>query len=282
MSKETTKKEANQYDKIFKENIDAVIENFIHKILKIDFVKSEKISVKLQRTKEREADFLKKITDKEGNHFILHLEYQTHNEPEMVHRMLDYCALLLQKYDLPIEQYVLFLGRGKATMPSKIKYKNLQFHYNIIDIQQIDYHTFIDSDVPEEILLAILGDFKNEDTETVVKEIVAKLEKTVDLSLESEKLFQQLLILGRLRNLQEKIQEIMNSISKYIDIKEDFLYKRGELEGEEKGIEIGFEKATEKLIVNFLMKSKLTVEQIAEYAEVPLTYVIAIKQKHNL
>ena len=274
MSKENTKKEANQYDKIFKENIDAVIENFIHKILKIDFVKSEKISVKLQRTKEREADFLKKITDKEGNNFILHLEYQTHNEPEMVHRMLDYCALLLHKYDLPIEQYVLFLGKGKATMPSKLKYKNLQFHYNIIDIQQIDYHTFIDSNVPEEILLAILGDFKNENTETVVKEIVAKLEKTVDLSLESEKLFQQLLILGRLRNLQEKIQEIMNSISKYIDIKEDFLYKRGEEDGEE--------IATEKLILNFLMKSNLTVEQIAEYADVSLTYVIAIKQKHNL
>jgi hypothetical protein len=163
-----------------------------------------------------------------------------------------------------------------------LKFKNLQFHYHIIDIQQIDYHTFIDSDVPEEILLAILGDFKNENTETVVKDIVAKLEKTVDLSLESEKLFQQLLILGRLRNLQEKIQEIMNSISKYIDIKDDFLYKKGEIEGEEKGIEKGVEKATEKLILNFLMKSKLTVEKIAEYAEVPLTYVIAIKQKHNL
>ncbi len=167
-------------------------------------------------------------------------------------------------------------------MPSKLKFKNLRFHDYIIDIQQINYRTFIESDVPEEILLAILGDFKNKNTETVVKDIVAKLERTVDLSLESEKLFQQLLILGRLRNLQEKIQEIMNSISKYIDIKDDFLYKKGEIEGEEKGIEIGVEKATEKLILNFLMKSKLTVEQIAEYTEVPMTYVIAIKQKHNL
>ena len=70
----------------------------------------------------------------------------------------------------------------------------------------------------------------------------------------------------------------MNSISKYIDIKDDFLYKKGEEDGEEKGVE----KATEKLILNFLIKSKLTVEQIAEYAEVSLTYVIAIKQKHNL
>jgi hypothetical protein len=274
MSKESIKKEANLYDKIFKENIDAVIENFIHKILKIDFVKSEKITFKLQRTREREADFLKKITDKEGNNFILHIEYQTQNETDMINRMLDYCSLLLHKYGLPVEQYVLYLGKDKVTMPSKLKYKNLQFHYHIIDIQKVDYQTFIDSDVPEEILLAILGNFQNENVETVVQSIVSKLEKTIDLSLESEKLFQQLLILGRLRNLEDQIQNIMNSISKYIDIKEDFLYKRGQKEGLEEGIE--------KIIVNFLMNSKLTLEQIAEYAAVSLTYVIAIKQKNNL
>ena len=78
----------------------------------------------------------------------------------------------------------------------------------------------------------------------------------------------------------------MNTISKYIDIKEDFLYKRGQKEGFEEGvetgIETGIERGIEKIIVNFLMNSKLTLEQIAEYAEVSLTYVIAIKQKNNL
>jgi predicted transposase YdaD len=87
-----------------------------------------------------------------------------------------------------------------------------------------------------------------------------------------------LLILGRLRNLEDQIQNIMNSISKYIDIKEDFLYKRGQKEGLDEGIE----KGIEKVIVNFLLNSKLTLEQIAEYAAVSLTYVIAIKQKNNL
>ena len=274
MNKESTKHEANQYDKIFKENIDAVIDNFILKILKIEVIKSEKITFKLQRTREREADFLKKITDKNGNHFILHVEYQTHNEPEMVNRMLDYCSLLLHKYAVPIEQYVLYLGKDKVTMPSKLKYKNLQFHYHIIEIRHIDYHRFLDSDVPEEVLLAILGDFKKDNTEEVVKNIVSKLEKIIDLSLESEKIFQQLLILGRLRNLEHQIQIIMNSISKYIDIKEDFLYKKGE--------EKGLEKATEKIILNFLMNSKLSIEQIAEFSGVSLTFVIAIKQKYNL
>jgi predicted transposase YdaD len=91
-----------------------------------------------------------------------------------------------------------------------------------------------------------------------------------------------LLVFGRLRNLQEKIQEIMNSVSKYIDIKEDFLYKQGLEEGVEKGVEQGIEQGVEKVVVNFLMKSNLSIEQIADFAGVSLTYVIAIKQKHSL
>lgn len=282
MSKQNDKKEANIYDKVFKENIDAVIDNFIRKILKIEIVHSEKIVAKLQRTREREADYLEKVIDKNGEEFILHIEYQTHNETNMVHRMLDYCSLLLRKYKLPVEQYVIFLGYEKPTMLTKLSYRNIHFNYHLIDIKHIDYQTFIDSNVPEEILLAILGNFKKQSLKTVVEKIVNKLGQTVDLSLESEKLFQQLLVFGRLRNLQEKIQEIMNSVSKYIDIKEDFLYKQGLEEGVEKGVEQGIEQGVEKVVVNFLMKSNLSIEQIADFAGVSLTYVIAIKQKHSL
>ena len=282
MSKKNHKHEANIYDKVFKENIDAVIDNFIRKILKIEIVQSEKVIVKLQRTREREADYLEKVIDKNGEEFILHIEYQTHNETDMVHRMLDYCSLLLRKYKLPVEQYVIFLGDGKPTMLTKINYRNIQFNYHLIDIKRIDYHEFINSETPEEIILAILADFKKQPLQNVVKEIVNKLDKTVDLSLESEKLFQQLLVLGRLRNLQEKIQEIMNSVSKYIDIKKDFLYKQGLEQGLEQGVEQGIEKGVEKTVLNFLTKSNLSVEQIADYAGVSVTYVIAIKQKYNL
>ena len=54
-----SKQEGNEYDKIFKENIDKTIDNFIHNILKINIIKSETIVLKLQKTKEREADFWK-------------------------------------------------------------------------------------------------------------------------------------------------------------------------------------------------------------------------------
>ncbi|MDZ7898407.1 MAG: hypothetical protein U5N85_10345 [Arcicella sp.] len=286
MPKQNHKQEANIYDKVFKENIDAVIDSLIRKILKIEIVHSEKIIAKLQRTREREADYLEKVIDKNGNEFILHIEYQTHNEANMVHRMLDYCSLLLRKYKLPVEQYIIFLGQEKPTMTTKISHRNIHFNYHLIDIKRIDYHEFINSETPEEILLAILADFKKQSLQDIVEEIVNKLGKTVDLSLESEKIFQQLLVFGRLRNLQEKIQEIMNTISKYIDVKEDFLYKQGLEEGVERGIEQGveqgFEKGVEKTVLNFLIKSDLSVEQVADFAGVTLTYVIAIKQKYNL
>lgn len=284
------KQEANIYDKVFKENMDAVIDSIIRKILKIEIVHSEKIIAKLQRTREREADYLEKVIDKNGVEFILHIEYQTHNETNMVYRMLDYCSLLLRKYKLPVEQYIIFLGEEKPAMATKINYQNIHFNYHLLDIKRIDYREFINSENPEEILLAILANFKKQSLQSVVEEIVSKLDKTVDLSLESEKLFQQLLVFGRLRNLQEKIQEIMNTISKYIDVKEDFLYKQGLEQGIEQGIEQGveqgfeqgIEKGIEKTVLNFLIKSDLSVEQIADYAGVSVTYVIAIKQKYNL
>ena len=74
----------------------------------------------------------------------------------------------------------------------------------------------------------------------------------------------------------------MNSVSKYIDIKKDFLYKQGLEQGLEQGVEQGIEKGVEKTVLNFLTKSNLSVEQIADYAGVSVTYVIAIKQKYNL
>jgi hypothetical protein len=77
MNQKKKNEEGNLYDKIFKENVDATIDSFIHKILKINIAASEKIVLKLQRTKEREADFLKIITTDKGEKFILHIEYQS-------------------------------------------------------------------------------------------------------------------------------------------------------------------------------------------------------------
>lgn len=69
-------KQANQYDKIFKENIEAVIPGLMRNILGITAIESEELPDDIQHTKERKPDVLKKITDSEGNTYVLQIELQ--------------------------------------------------------------------------------------------------------------------------------------------------------------------------------------------------------------
>lgn len=68
-------KQVNQYDKIFKENIEAVIPSLMQNILGITAVSSEELPDDIQHTKERKPDALKKITDSQGSTYVLQIEF---------------------------------------------------------------------------------------------------------------------------------------------------------------------------------------------------------------
>jgi hypothetical protein len=110
--------QANKYDKIFRENMEAALPGIIEHLLGLDIVYTEEVPDDIQHTKERKPDLLKKVKDSTGKVFILHIEYQVKNENEMVYRMAEYQIMLLRKYSLPVEQFVLFMGAGKASMPT--------------------------------------------------------------------------------------------------------------------------------------------------------------------
>jgi hypothetical protein len=261
------KEEGNLYDKIFKENVDATIDNFIRKILKINIKEAEDIVLKLQRTKEREADFLKIITNDKGEKFILHIEYQVANDPEMVHRMIDYWNLLVRKYELRVEQYVIFLGDENPTMKVKVDYPNMKFYYQLINFKELDYRLFLQSDRPEEMILAILGDFRNEIPSKIVHKVINRIEHCEPQTLEKQKIFQQLLVLGRLRKLELNIQQIMDSISQYIKVEEDVLFQKG------------IEKSKRDFVINLLTDGYYSLEKIATIAGVSLDMVKNIKEQ---
>lgn len=63
MEKKINKKQTNQYDKIFKENIEAVIPSLMLNVLEINAIAIEELPDDIQHTKERKPDVLKKITD---------------------------------------------------------------------------------------------------------------------------------------------------------------------------------------------------------------------------
>ena len=104
------------YDKILKENITAIFLPLSEKYLGIKIVTTRDLPEKLQSTIEREPDFVKIVKDEEQREFILHIEFQVANEPDMVYRMAEYRAILQRKYKLSVRQFVIYLGSGKPTM----------------------------------------------------------------------------------------------------------------------------------------------------------------------
>ncbi len=261
------KQEANQYDKIVKENIESIIPALMDSVLGFKVVESVVIKEKLQQTKEKEADALRIITDPNGQKFILHLEFQVDDYPKMVYRMIDYWGLLKSKYQLSVRQYVIFIGSGQPKMKNILSEDGNYFQFQLINITQFDYLRFIVSNNPEEIILAILSDFGKEKPENALNQIINRLEEIITDQRTFQKYLRQLRVLSKLRKLDLKFDDMIQNMAKYIDAENDYLYIRGQ------------QKEQEKFVSYLLNEASRTLEQIADIAGVSVEFVRQINQK---
>jgi hypothetical protein len=267
MKKSTEKRQSSQYDKIFKENIEAVISSIMQNVLEITAIVMEELPDDIQHTKERKPDTLKKITDDKGNTFVLQIEFQVKNENEMVYRMLDYYGMLERKYKMSVKQFVIFLGSDKPTMPTELDRERLKFSYPLVSLSTLDYHIFLNSDKPEEIILGILANFKGENPENALKQILVRVKETTKGDFSLNRYFNQLRVLAQLRNLELNLKNAMDSIAEYIKEERDVLYLRG------------LDKGEEKIIASLLTKLNYSLDQIADIAGVSVDFVKSVKLK---
>ncbi|MDJ1472661.1 hypothetical protein [Xanthocytophaga flava] len=273
----SNKKEGNQYDKIFKENLESVTLVLIEKVLQIQVVSYEKIKDDLQRTIERKPDQLLKITDQNGSTFLLHLEFQLINEPRMVYRMLEYRGMLERKYELDVLQYVIFLSDQKPDMVTHLVKRDLSFKFNIAPLSSIKYELFLSSGKGDEIVFAILGDFGNTSPQQAARQIYERLRDTSTSQLELDRHLQQLRVLANLRKLTPFVEIMIESISQYIKEEDDFLFKRGERKGKLEGEQKGKTEA----ILKFLKDGILTTQQLATYFDVTEEFVEDLRKSLN-
>ncbi|MDJ1505572.1 hypothetical protein [Xanthocytophaga agilis] len=266
----SSKKEANQYDKIFKENLESVTLALVEKVLHIEVANYEKVTVDLQRTLERKPDQLLKITDKQGQTFLLHLEFQLVDEADMVYRMIEYRSILMRKYKLEVRQYVLFLSDTVPTMSTRIEQYGLIFFFDLVRLSQVNYTLFLSSDQADEVVFAVLGHFGNTAPQEAAQQILDRLTQTSPNSLELNRHLQQLRILANLRKLTPFIELMIDSITQYIKEEDDFLFKKGEQKGERKG------KA--EAILKFLKDGVLTTQQLVSYFDVTEEFVEELKK----
>jgi predicted transposase YdaD len=211
MAKRKQNNQTNQYDKIFRENMEAALPGIMEHLLGLHIVSSEELPDDVQHTKERRPDLLKKVTHNTGKIYVLHMEYQAKNDMDMAYRMAEYSIMLQRKYRLDVKQYVIFIGMGKSRMPQSIQSEDFHFKYHLMALSAIDYKIFLKSDRPEE------KSFAGSD-------------------LAEDRYFNQLRMLVQLRNLETQFDEAMEAITKFFKEEKDPFFRRGEAKGREEGI----------------------------------------------
>jgi len=237
-----------QYDKIFKENAEEIYHSLIKSLLYIDTTQVEDLPQSdLQHTIERKADFLKKILPQNGEAgYALHIEIQSDNDKNMHKRMVLYDALIYNKYELDTEQFVIYIGKLPLSMQSLIKRRKSDFSYQIIDIKRYDYNMFLHASTPEEVILAILGNFQNNEPATVIAQILTRLQELVPTTLTFGKYATQLEIISNLRDLKNETLTQLDNMPVIFDITETRAYKTGLAKGEAKGLAKGEAKGEAK------------------------------------
>ena len=271
---------ANEFDRIFKENARVLISAVARKVLGIEGLENaEEVKATLQKTIEREPDWLLKIVNPAlGESTIFHGEIQTDDVTNMLDRKLVYFALLWSEHHLPVRQVVIYIGRKKKPTnilrTSRLVLPNIDFRIEVINIRDVPYDLFINSDVPKEVIIAILCDFKSKPQVEVLKQIVLRL-KELDKNEELTfgKHIVQLEILSSLRNLQPLLTKTIDAMPLVYDLNKDIRFNQGIEKGIEKGVEKGELIKSQKSVIHLLKKEKFSFETIADFAEVDLEFV---------
>lgn len=156
-----------------------------------------------------------------------------------------------------------------------LELEGLRLEFTVVNIREVPKERFLNSEVPEEIVLSLLCDFGKDRPETVVRLILQNLLKIVGRVERLKKYQRQLQILSRLRKLQPIVLKEISLMPIKFDVETDELY----LEGIEKGVEKGLEKHQHETVVAMLRDGVLAVEKIAEYAGVTVEYVLQVKKE---
>ena len=268
-------KQHQDFDNVAKKTFSRVYQSIIHKLLGLDMKNALKIPTSFSRTKEKRSDFAIKVSRQNEEPHIVHIEFQSKDDKNMDKRELGYFLDFYWEYNLNVVQYVIYLGKGKPTMPTEITLPNINFRYNVIVMNEIDVDLFLNSDNPHEIVLAVLCKYERKQAPKIIKQILEKLRVKTQNERELHEYVTDLEILSNLRNLQRQTKKELTKMPIIYDLRKDIRFKEGFEEGEEKG-EL---KKARVAAIRFLKKGMLSPVAIAEGLDVPLSFVILIQEE---
>ncbi|MCS7307911.1 MAG: hypothetical protein NZ526_05100 [Aquificaceae bacterium] len=126
---------------LFGSNVSEVLENTFH------------------ATKERKADFMERLED--GT--IVHIEIQSSYDSTLPMKLIELYLMIYERYKVYPLQFLLWVGDGKCLYKEKYRLGELKHRVKVVYMKKISCREFLESEVEEDQLLAILckreGDF---------------------------------------------------------------------------------------------------------------------------
>ncbi len=249
--KEQEKKEGkrdSRFDWLFKENIKDFFFPLLTKQLNIKILNSIILDPQIHKTLlvKREVDFLCEVETPKGKELI-HIEFQTTNDPNMLNRIGEYHGFLLRQYDLPIRHVVIYLGAKKSTMLTQLDADTIYRGFDLIDLSTIDARALLSSEPSKLAFIAPLCAMAEDEKEDILRISVGQLEQLSSSDHEfREDLHGLFLLLGLRPELTDLLSKIIDAMPITFDIVKHPLFQRGRVEGIEKGIEKGRVEGIEK------------------------------------
>ncbi|KJR42592.1 Transposase (putative), YhgA-like protein [Candidatus Magnetoovum chiemensis] len=237
---------AKDYDKIIKETLNDVIDVIMTTVLGINASRITRLETKMQITNEREADFIYEV-EENGRIYIVHIEFQTTNDPDMPYRMFRYWIFIKDIHRKEVRQCLFYIGKEPLNMSNKIDDpKASSYDYEIIDFRNIDCNTFLDCNNPKAIVISILCDYKGKEDTVFTREILQRIKETVKEQTQRSKYIRQIEILSQLRDLQTVFCREVENMALVYDIEKDVRFQQGREKGLKEGIEEGIEKGIQQ------------------------------------
>ncbi|MBO9573093.1 MAG: hypothetical protein J7497_12955, partial [Chitinophagaceae bacterium] len=259
---------AKKYDKIVRENLVRPSKGLMRYLLSLEIEEIIPLPPIIRQTViERETDTLVYVKAKGMKPFILHIEFQSTNDPRMRKRMAVYDHMLYLAHNMEVISIVIYIGEKKLTMKNDVSFNGNYYSFKLIDIRDMDPELFLNSDNPRETIFAILAGNNKEDRELLIKKILIRLQQLLPGS-ESElrERIKELVDISNLRgkNTQLQINKEVQKMPIVLDIRKDFRYQQGKSEGKSEGISTGKREALLGTAKKML-KDGVDVEAIHKY-----------------
>lgn len=257
-------------------------------LLGLSLREAELMETEQQRVEDRRSDLTARVVDAQGARYVLHLEIQDANHPRMPDRMLRYLSdIRLAHPGETVYQYLLYIGRDPLTMADGLDTPQLRYHYPVIDMHRLDYRQLLAQNSPDAVVLAILGDFRGQPPQQVVRELLERLiQLTGGAGQPLRDYLLMLEVLAQNRDLAPLVREVYQMLHVELERLPSYCLgleqgqAKGRLEGRQEGWQEGRQEGRQeaaRAVAQRLLARGMSPEDVADITGLPFAEVARLR-----